>query len=102
MGHNTSELDSASLRYMGVTKHPDVLKSEVDDEEMPERNHRTPRGGWRWHLGKEKSRNLRDPEGVDTLLRESDDPIVAKKGLIHLEPRGWTTNVQPRKRSAAD
>ena len=65
MGHNTSELDSASLRYMGVTKHPDVLKSEVDDEEMPERNHRTPRGGWRWHLGKEKSRNLRDPEGVD-------------------------------------
>ena len=81
MGHNTSELDSASLRYVGVTKLPEMLKSVTGGEAILKCNRWAPRGGWRWHVEKERSRNLRGPERVDTFYRESDGFIVVKKGL---------------------
>ena len=99
MSRNTSELDSASLRYVGVTKLPKKLKSAI--AETLERTQRTPRGVWRRRAGKEKPRNLRDPHWAKVPMRESDDPIVALKGLIHLEPRGSTVNEQESKRHAA-
>ncbi len=57
-------------------------------------------GGWRRRAGKEKPRNLRDPHWAKVAVRESDDPIVALKGLIRLEPRGSTVNEQQSKRHA--
>ena len=39
------------------------------------------------------TRNLRDPSRL-TALRESDDPIVAGKGLTRLERGGSAVNVQ--------
>ena len=101
VSHNASELDSASLRYVGVTKLPEMLKSETGGEEMPECSRRTPRGGWRWRARKERFRNLRGPERMETSDRESDDPIVAMKGLIGLERRGWTVSEQRSKQNAA-
>src|SRR5919198_3291280 len=88
VSRNASELDSASLRCKGVTKLPEMLKSATAGVETPTGNRRTPRGGWRRRAGKEKSRNLRDPFWAAMSWRESEDPIVARKGLIRLEPRG--------------
>ncbi len=91
---NASELDSASLHYVGATILPEVVKSATGDEATPECNRRAPRGVWRQRVGKEKSRNLRGPSSVATPRRESDDPIVAGKGLTRLERRGSAVNVQ--------
>ncbi len=101
MSRNASELDSASLLYVGVTKLPKKLKSAIAGEETLERTQRTLRGVWRRRAGKEKPRNLRDPHWAKVPMRESDDPIGALKGLIHPEPRGSTVNEQPSKRHAA-
>jgi hypothetical protein len=83
---NASELDSASLRYMGVTNPPRWLKSATDGEATPVRSRRTPRGGWRQRAGKEKSRNLRGPAVGDKVgvvhrcrRRESEGIVVAGK-----------------------
>jgi len=92
------ELDSASLHYpMGVTHLPDWLKSVTDGEATLTSIRRAPRGDWRQRAGKEKSRNLRGPSSVATQWRESDDSIVAGKGLTRLERRGSTVSVQPSK-----
>jgi hypothetical protein len=61
VSRNTSELDSASLRNVGVAKLPEMLKPETIGEATPMSNRWAPRGGWRWRARKEKSRNLRDP-----------------------------------------
>ena len=94
VSRNASELDSASLHYKGVTKLPEMLKSAIAGEATPASNRRTPRGDWRRRAGKEKSRNLRDPHRAAMPVRESDDPIVAGKGLTRLERRGLTVSVQ--------
>ena len=100
VSRNASELDSASLHYEGVTKLPEMLKSAIAGEATPTSNRRTPRGDWRRRAGKEKSRNLRDPRRAATPPRESDDLIVARKGLTSLERRGSTVNVQQSRRNA--
>ena len=100
VSRNASELDSASLRYEGMTKLPEMLKSAIVGEATPASNRRIPRGGWRRRAGKEKSRNLRDPLEAKAPRRESDDPIVAGKGLIRLERRGSTVNEQQSKQNA--
>ena len=64
VSRNTSELDSASLRLLGVTNLPKMLKSVTDEEAIPECIRQAPRGGWRQRTWKEKSRNLRDPQGL--------------------------------------
>jgi len=95
---NESELDSASLHYVGVANLPDLLKPAIAGEETLQSSQRTPRGDWRQRAGKEKSRNLRDPGSALSTARESDGLIVAKKGLIHLERRGPTVGAQLWKR----
>jgi hypothetical protein len=42
---NASELDSASLRKMGVTILPKMVKPVTDDEATPVCSRRAPRGG---------------------------------------------------------
>ena len=79
---------------MGVAILSDRVKPATDDEATPVCNHWAPRGDWRQRVGKEKSRNLRGPRWVATPVRESDDPIVARKGLTSLERRGSTVSVQ--------
>ncbi len=74
---NTSELDSASLRYLKVISLSEKLKSDIIGEVTFACSRWTFRGGWRQRVEKEKSRNLRDPV---FLGRESDTSIVAKKG----------------------
>ena len=96
---NASELDSASLHYMGVANLPERVKPATDDEATPSCNRGAPRGDWRQRVGKEKSRNLRGPRWVATPVRESDDPIVARKGLTSLERRGSAVSVQASKPS---
>ena len=84
---NESELDSASLRLMGVTNLPDMVKSATNGEVIPECNHWAPRGDWRQRVGKEKSRNLRDPVGCPNRLevgwihssKEESNPLGAKE-----------------------
>jgi hypothetical protein len=93
VSHNASELDSASLRKLGVTKLPEMLKSATIDEATPISNRWAPRGGWRWRARKEKSRNLGDPYRPMAVWK-SDGLTVARKGLIHLERRGPTVSVQ--------
>ena len=101
VSRNASELDSASLRYVGVTKLPEMLKSVIAGEATLESSRRTPRGGWRRRAGKEKSRNLRGPTKAEAPRRESDGLIVARKGLIRLERRGPTVSAQRSIRDAA-
>ncbi len=79
MSRNANELDSASLRYLGVAMPPDSLKPVIIDEETFTSNRWAPRGGWRRRVRKEKSRNLRGPNLTHGSVRESDVPIVAKK-----------------------
>src|SRR5579862_2777759 len=100
VSRNASELDSASLRYEGVTNLPKVVKSAIAGGATPASNRRTPRGGWRRRAGKEKPRNLRDPFEAAMPGRESEDLIVARKGLTRLERRGSTVNEQRSKRDA--
>ena len=83
---NKSELDSASLRKVGVANLPDWTKPAILGEATLVRSRWTPRGGWRQRVGKEKSRNLRGPAvigkvGVDHRLcrRESEGIVVAGK-----------------------
>ena len=94
MSRNKSELDSASLRHMRATNLPNRLKSATDGEEIFKSNRRALRGDWRWRVGKDKSRNLRDPAGGISVRRESDGFIVAKKGLTSRERRELTVNTQ--------
>jgi hypothetical protein len=101
VSRNASELDSASLRYVGMTKRPEMLKSAIAGVETPTSSRRIPRGGWRRRIGKEKSRNLRDPLWRAISWRESEDPIVARKGLISLEPRGSAVSKQRSRPHAA-
>ena len=101
MSRNASELDSASLHKVGVAKLPKMLKPETIGEETFARNRWAPRGDWRRRAGKERLRNLRGPGTVEDTAWESDDPIVAGKGLIHLEPRGSTVNMQLSRNDAA-
>ena len=93
VSRNASELDSASLHYLGVTNLPEMLKSVTDEEAIPVSIRQAPWGDWRQRTGKEKSRNLRGPRSTRTLW-ESDDLIVVRKGLISLERRGSTVSVQ--------
>ncbi len=93
VSRNASELDSASLHLLGVTNLPEMLKSVTDEEAIPVSIRQAPRGDWRQRTGKEKSRNLRGPRSTRTLW-ESDDLIVAGKGLIRLERRGSTVSMQ--------
>ena len=84
---------------MGVAILSDRVKPATDDEATPVCNHWAPRGDWRQRVGKEKSRNLRGPRWVATPVLESDDPIVARKGLLSLERRGSAVSVQASKPS---
>jgi hypothetical protein len=94
MSRNVCELDSASLHYLRVAKLPDVLKPATRDEGTFASSRGALRGDWRWRVGRDKSRNLRDPVS-DHTCRESDGLIVAEKDLTRLERRGSTVNVQP-------
>ena len=80
MSRNTSELDSASLRYLRVAKLPDLLKPVIGGEETFACSRRALRGGWRWRVGTDNSRNLRSPAGC----RVADGLVVAKKRLTRL------------------
>ena len=79
---NTSELDSASLRYSGAANLPEMVKPATVGEATLERNRQAPRGGWRQRAGKEKPRNLRDPAegckvgGVHRPHRRKSEGIV--------------------------
>ena len=64
VSRNASELDSASLHLLGVTNLPEMLKSATDEEAIPVCIRQASRGDWRQRTGKEKSRNLRDPQGL--------------------------------------
>ena len=75
---NVTELDSASLRYLGMAKLPELPKPAIIGEETFTSSQWIPRGGWRQRVGKEKSRNLRDPV-ISGYVRESDTLIVARK-----------------------
>ena len=98
---NASELDPASLHYeTGAANLSDVLKPATVGEETFRCSQLAPRGDWRQRAGTERLRNLGDPEGPPA-LRESDDPIVVRKGLIRLERRGSTVSVQRSRRYAA-
>ena len=78
MSRNASELDSASLDYMGMAKPPIRPKPAIRGEEVYKRIHGIPRSVWRQRAGKEPHRNLGDP-----LARggggKSEDLIVVKK-----------------------
>jgi hypothetical protein len=87
---NDSELDSASLHQMRVAMLPNVLKPVAGGEETFTSNRRALRGDWRRRVGKDNSRNLRDPPRTKSSRRESDGPIVAKNGLTRPERRGPT------------
>ena len=76
---NESELDSASLRHMGVANLPKMTKPATVGEATLERNRQAPRGGWRQRAGKEKPRNLRDPARAATPRRKSEGIVVAGK-----------------------
>ena len=76
---NTSELDSASLNYVGVAMLPERLKPAAIGEATFVCSRWAPRGDWRWRVRTEKSRNLRDPDRLHDRVRESDVLIVAKK-----------------------
>jgi len=76
---NASELDSASLRNVGVAMLPEVLKPAAIGEATFVCNRWAPRGDWRQRVRTEKSRNLRDPNGLHDRVRESDVPIVVQK-----------------------
>jgi hypothetical protein len=75
---NVTELDSASLRYLGMAKLPEMPKPATIGQETFTSSQWVPRGGWRQRVGKEKSRNLRDPV-TSGCSRESDTLIVARK-----------------------
>jgi hypothetical protein len=75
---NAIELDSASLRKVGVAMLPDMLKPATVGQETFVCSRWAPRGDWRWRVRKEKSRNLRDPN-TGYHVRESDVLIVVKK-----------------------
>lgn len=95
VSRNKSELDSASLHVMEVTKLPELLKSDTAGEGMLMSSQRASRGDWRRRAGKEESRNLRGPAELrSNHRRESDGPIVVGKGLTRLERRGPTVNMQ--------
>ncbi len=79
MSRNTSELDSASLNYVGVAMLPEMLKPAAIGEATFVCSRWAPRGDWRWRVRTEKSRNLRDPDTAYGCARESDVPIVVKK-----------------------
>jgi len=53
VSRSTSELVSASLRYLGVVSFPDWMKPEKDGEEAVKRNRLAPRGGRRQRASKE-------------------------------------------------
>ena len=76
---NTSELDSASLEYVGVAMLPDWLKPAAIGEATFVCSRWAPRGGWRWRVRKEKSRNLRDPDRLRGRVRESDVLRVVRR-----------------------
>jgi len=78
VSRNASELDSASLHQSGTTNPPATVKSGIHGEGTLACSHGVPRGDWRWHAVKEKSRNLRGPS-PRKWWRESDGPIVAGK-----------------------
>lgn len=79
MSRNASELDSASLRYLGVAMLPKMLKPANIDEATFICSRCAPRGGWRWRVRKEKPRNLRGPDPAHGGVGESDVLIVAEK-----------------------
>ena len=58
---------------------PERLKPAAIGEATFVRSRWAPRGDWRWRVGKEKSRNLRDPDRLHDRVRESDVLIVVKK-----------------------
>ena len=104
---NVSELDSASLHYMGAANLPEMAKPVTVGEATLECNRWAPRGDWRQRVGKEKSSNLGDPADGGKVgvvhrpsRRKSDGPIVAGKGPTSLERRGPTVSVQPLKPNA--
>lgn len=94
---NASELDSASLLKVEVANLPDMPKPATVGEAILQCSQQTSRGDWRQRVGKEKSRNLRDPNRAATPAWESEGLIVAEKRLIPVEQRRPTVNVQPLK-----
>ena len=104
---NASELDSASLHYMGAANLPEMAKPATVGEAALECNRWAPRGDWRQRAGKEKSSNLGDPADGSKVgvvhrssRRKSDGLIVAGKGLTSLERRGSIVSVQRLKQNA--
>jgi len=117
---NASELDSASLHKVGAANLPELPKPATVGEATLERSRQAPRGDWRQRAGKEKSRNLRteakrrkpavgspkgerseaNPAWATAPCRESEDPIVARKGLKSLERRGSAVSAQLSKQNA--
>lgn len=100
VSRNASEPDSASLHYLGVVNQSDLPKPATIDEAIFVCSQWTSRGDWGQRAEKALLRNLGDPE-TGNCFRESDDPIVVKKGLIHLERRGSVVSVQLLKRHGA-
>jgi len=64
---------------MGVAMPPDWLKPATIGEVIFACSRGASRGDWRWRVGKEKPRNLRDPGLVLDRTRKSDAFIVVKK-----------------------
>jgi len=93
VSRNANEPDSASLHCLEVVKLSEMSKPEIIDEVIFECNQWTSRGDWGWRAEKALLRNLGDPEAGNR-NRESDDSIVVRKGLIHLERRGSAVSVK--------
>lgn len=108
-GRSASELDSASLVYiLAAATLPTYGEACHRRHGITGAWRRAVRGGWRRHVSKEPSGNLGDPAarvgqqvartqgrwGIHNPPyrsgRESDLPIVARKRLIPVEPRGRT------------
>ena len=93
---------------MEVASLPKMMKPETDGEATGKCSHRAFRGGWGRRAGTDQSRNLGGPAarewkhdqrlaGIHNCEhgagRESERPIVAKKWVTTVEPRGLTEDM---------
>jgi hypothetical protein len=107
-GRSASELDSASLLSVAAATLPRDGEACHRRQGITGAWRRAVRGGWRRQVSRESPGNLGGPagrtgqqvapvqrrQGIQNLLscpgRESDLPIVARKRLTPVEPRGRT------------
>ena len=81
VSRNASELDSASLRQVGMAKLSEMPKPDTIGEVTFICNRWIPRGGWRWHARKEMLRNLRDPQRPEEALVEVGRSHSSEEGF---------------------